>query len=153
MIERINWHRTFDVYDFIMRNKDIYNDFYITIDKNRVFLNNLKLIKKVLKRQEIYIIGNKQIEGLLLIYKEKGYRPYIKILCDNKRAGDLFKYISWNFRDKELFLKVKKQNPINKLCSQSKMFDYFGDRGNEVLFIKRINKKMGETDGHNNYKD
>jgi len=96
----------------------------------------MKLIEKLMKRQEFYGVFNKQLEGLFLIYHEKGYRTYLKFLCSNiKYSKDLLKYIKWNFAAQELFIKFKKNNPLARLF-QDNGFRFRGDRGEEILLMK-----------------
>jgi len=136
MIKRINQHRAMDILEFVYRIKDNFQDFYITSNKNRIFIDNFKVIKKILKSQEYYIIDDKQVEGCLLIYREKNYRPYIKLLCSNiKYTNDLLKYLAWNFSSQEMFAKVKRNNPLAKIL-QKHGFIFKGNRGNEILLYK-----------------
>lgn len=108
MIRKLTKKDDINILEFVNRFNDFYQDFYITISKERIFLrNNLKLIQKLLKKQEFYAIEEKEIKGLLLVFKEKGYRPYIKILCRTENNKDLIKYLKWNCLTTDLFIKVK----------------------------------------------
>jgi hypothetical protein len=155
VIYRINYKSALSVIEFINRVKDFYKDMYITKNKERIFLTDLNLIEKVLDTQEVYVSEDKEINGILLIYKEKGYRPYVKILAINKDSTrNLIKFLVWNFSEKDLFIKVKKENPILKIA-QDYGFVFSGDRGSEILLfrkgvIKKNNYKLGEKDERNN---
>lgn len=137
MIRKLNYTDTISMYEFILRTKDSYEDFYITTNKSRVFLKNLKLIEKILKYQDVIAIEELgEIKALLLIYKEKGFRPYVKILAENNNyVYDLMKWLNWNYNC-ELFIKAKKTNPISKI-SQKFFFNFIGDRGSEILLAKQ----------------
>ena len=137
MIRRLNYKDTIGVYDFIRSNKDKYEDFYITINKSRVFLKDLKLIKKILSYQEVFAIEEKgDIVAILLIYRERGFRPYVKVLANkNKYVYDLLKFLNWNFNS-ELFIKAKKYNPIINIA-QGFFFNFIGGRGQEILLVKQ----------------
>lgn len=137
MIQRINHKKSFDVLFFIKNIEDKFQDFYITSERQRIFLTNLKLIKKVLNKQTIYVLEQKEIEGLLLVFQEKGYRTYIKILAKNEKVeSDLLRFLVWNLGDKDLFIKVKKLNPINRIA-QRYGFEFMGSRGNEILLMRK----------------
>ena len=157
MIKKLNNKNSLDILEFINRVKDIYQDMYITKNKERIFLTDLKLIEKVLKYNEIYAIDDRGIHALLIILKEKGYRTYIKILVEkNNYIYDLFKFLHWNYNGCELFLKVKKENPITKIAQSfyldqmhlKKQWEFCGNRGNEILLIH----KKGVQDGRNRRK-
>ena len=136
MIRPLNLKDKISVYEFVIRTKDVYSDFYITLNKQRTFLTDLKLIEKLLKYQDVVALEESgEIKALLLIYKEKGFRPYIKILAEKTDyVYDLMKYINWNYNC-ELFIKAKKVNPISKI-SQKFFFNFIGDRGSEILLAK-----------------
>jgi hypothetical protein len=151
MIEILKRKHTYDVYEFLNRTYDRYQEFYVTFDKERKYLrSNLKLITKMLKHQEIYALRNKTIDGLLMIYRTKGFRPYIKLLAkDHKSYQSLLQYIDWTFYKEELFLKLKSNNPLvkeflDKIVEKDKPtqyksksnFIFIGLRGNELLLKK-----------------
>jgi len=167
MIERLKLKNTIDVYDLILRmGKN--QDFYITENKRRIFITELKLIQKLLKYQEIYGLFDKGLQGIFLIYREKGFRPYLRFLVgDKKVAKDLLKFVLWNYKE-ELFCKVRKDSIlIEKIEFQrnlksityytllkSKPWKFKGDRGMEVLFYKeRFIKKEEKDDSRHNSKD
>jgi hypothetical protein len=140
MIRRINYKSTIDVFEFINRVKDKYEDMYITENKERIFLNKLKVIDKILKTQEVYVLEEKEIKGILLIYQSKGFRPYIKLLAEsNKYYYDFMIFLRFNFMDKDLFAKLKNNNPLVWIL-QKKGFINIGLRGKEVLLHKKAEK-------------
>jgi len=137
MIERLNKRNMMDVYEFVQKIKDRFEDFYITCENQRLFLTDFKLITKILEKQEIYSVYDKGVKGLMIIFKEKGFRPYIKILSENRKAESaLIKYLMMNFSEQDLYIKVKKENPLAKYL---KYFGFVqtGDRGLEVLLFRK----------------
>ena len=98
MITRLKFQNTIDVYEFLSRINDRFEDFYITKEKERYFLkNNWSLIKKVLIKQECYGIFNNGLKAIMIIVRDKGFRPYVKLLAENsKYTIDLLKYLKWN---------------------------------------------------------
>lgn len=142
MIEKLGKSNNIDVYEFIKRVNDRYQDFYITIDKQRRFLNDWDLIDKILKTQELYGSFDKQLNGILMIYREKGFRNYVKILAENREVENrLIKFFFWNCAGQDLFLKLKKQNPLSKFM-QHFGFVFSGDRGLEVLLFRKGTKQF-----------
>lgn len=130
-----------DILEFVKRIPDKYEDFYITINKNRVFLKDLDIIKKLLKRQTFYGLYNPFLTGIMLIYREKGFRPYLKILAeDYKSASNLIKFLIWNHSHEDLFIKIKKDNPINKIMRKYG-FIFHGGRGSEILLTRKGTKQ------------
>jgi hypothetical protein len=156
MIRRLNQKDAVSVLDFVNTYNDFFQEMFITISKERVFLKgNLKLIEKLLKYQEIHAIEKSGIEGIVLIYREKGYRPYIKILCKSQYNKDIIKYLKWNIKS-EVFIKIKVKNSLLKELVDTVIIDklpkYFpkigfsiiGLRGTEILIKKNreINKEI-----------
>ena len=155
MITHLHYKKNLiDVYGFILSCKDEYEDFYVTVGKERKFITELNLIKKVLKYQQVFGIFDNGLKALLIIYKEKGFRSYVKILTDRYNyIYDLLNYLDWNFYRPELYLKIKKTNKIGKSLSyfdkkkQKTVYRYgwnfFGSRGEEILYVRKpiIRKK------------
>lgn len=128
--------------------KDHYNDFYITQDNKRLFLNNLKISKKVfyncLKRGDKCLIyeENDSIKGILIItgYVDKFPRKYIKILSSNRKVLEgFFKILGWIYKF-DLYLKVKKNNPIYNV-SKEFGFKFQGSRGKEILLFRKYRER------------
>lgn len=150
MITRINYKKSIDVYETINRIKDVYQDFYVTINKARVFLNNWHIIKKILNTQEVYALSTEDIKGLLILYREKGFRPYVKILAeDSDSQRDLIKFLIWNFSNEDLFIKLKKNNPLSRII-QRYGFIFQGDRGQEILLFRKGEKRSTKPLGDKN---
>lgn len=103
---------------YYCQTRDSFSDFYITKNNKRLFLTDINVAKMVftdcLKHGEKCFIkeDKNEIKALFLIlgYKDKFERKYIKVLAkDKKDFEDLFSYLQWqNF--KNLFIKVKTSN-------------------------------------------
>ena len=134
---------------YFCSNRDSFSDFYITVDNKRLFLNDIKIAKKVFDNvikhgDKIWIHEEKgQIDGVLLItgYSDKFNRKYIKIFSkSNTIADDLFRYFSWTFGC-EAFLKLNRKNTALRALETHKGnktfykygFTFAGDRGNAIL--------------------
>jgi hypothetical protein len=151
MIERLTKKNIIDIITFLLDNKDYCEDFYFTIDKERLFLkNNQSLTKKILEKQECYGYFNNGLKGILIIYKSKGFRPYLKMLAvDYNATSNLMKFFVWNKNEIDIFCKLKINNPIINVI---KRFGFFvkANRGKEVLFFKQgfktLNKLVPKDD-------
>jgi hypothetical protein len=152
MIEKLTIKNTLDIINFLLELNDRYEDFYLTIDKERKFLkNNWSLIKKILKYQECYGYFDDGLKGLLIVYRSKGFRPYLKILTvDYTATNSLMKFFVWNRNDIEIFCKLKIDNPI---VNAIKKFGFFikGNRGKEVLLIKKGFKTLNKITPKDDY--
>lgn len=139
MIKKLKTKNIIDLVDFFDRISDKFEDMYITKEKERKFLkNNWLLIEKLLKKQECYGLFNNGLRGILIIIKDKGFpRKYVKLLTENsKYTIDFLKWIKWNFFEKDLYMKLKKNNPLAQMIAKTG-FIKIGDRGNEDLFLKK----------------
>lgn len=143
MIQRLKLQNKLDVYEFLSRINDRFEDFYFTKNKERLFLkNNLFLIEKVLEKQECYGVFNNGLKAILIIVRDKGYRPYVKLLAENsKYTIDLLKFLKWNYFEKDLYFKLKKENPLSTMIIKTG-FIKIGDRGKELLFFKKGLKQL-----------
>jgi len=135
VIKKLSPKNVNDVYYFVLKTNDKFFDFYITINKERVFLNNINTIRRLLKNQKIYALYDGEIKGLLLIFIEKGFRRYLRILTNDRNVTwALCRFFSWNFFD-ETYAKLKVGNPI--LRSLQKIgFIEKGNRGKEILLYR-----------------
>jgi hypothetical protein len=130
--------------DYCINYKDIYMDNYITINRQRKFLNQYNIIKKVFnnimkKADKSFILEeNNQIKACAIIigYSDKFPRKYLKIMANNyKEAYDLLKVINWNTENEELYIKCKRKNPIvNPLLKSNFIVKKL--RGKEILLYK-----------------
>ncbi len=145
MIIRLKDKHKFDILDFLSNYNDEFEEGYITINKQRIFLKNkLNLIVKFLKYQEIYGLYYGDLKGLMIIFREKGFRPYLKILSDKENYNeDFIRFLRWNFMGTNLFCKLKKENPLIKQLARCGFFR-IGDRGREILLTKKAIKQLNK---------
>jgi hypothetical protein len=87
------------------------------------------------------------MKGCFIVFREKGFRPYLKILVSEKKfAVDLLKFLHWNYNI-ELFAKLKNINPLVVELKKNKFY-VEGLRGREVLLKKM--KEVREIKNGNN---
>jgi hypothetical protein len=143
MIQKLKLHDKTDVYEFLLRVTDRYEDFFITKEKERHFLkNNWILIEKTLKYQECYGLFDNGLKVVMIIIKDKGFRPYVKLLAENfKYTIDMLKFLRWTYFEKDLYFKLKKDNPLSTMIIKTG-FIKIGDRGRELLFFKKGLKQL-----------
>jgi len=146
MIERLKSKHAIAMLEFVNMTRDIYEDFFITKDKQRLFFkNNLKLVQYTITSQEVYGLIDKDLEAILVIYREKGFRPYLKLLAkDANSARGMIKFLNWN-HNCELFVKIKKNNPLVDEFKKNRFY-IEGLRGQELLL-----KKVREIKNGSNY--
>lgn len=152
MIERLKIKNKSDVYEFLSRINDRYEDTYITKEKERHFLkNNWSLITKILQYQECYGLFDTNLKAVMIIVRDKGYRPYVKLLAENsKYTIDLLKFLKWNWFSVDLYFKLKKDNPLSQMIIKTG-FIKIGDRGRELLFFKKGLKQLYPITPKDNY--
>ncbi len=143
MIKKLKAKNVFDIIDFLETVDDKYQEIYITLNKERIFLKgNINLIKKILKYQEVYGIFENRLKAIMIIYREKNFRPYVKLLSESSKISiDFLKFLKWNFFEKDLYFKLKKENPLSEQIRRTG-FIMVGDRGKELLFFKRGMKQL-----------
>ncbi len=130
MITKLSIKNYIDLLELVQRVKDLDEDFYITENRERKFINNEIIIKKILKKHECYGIYDGDLKGIAVKINDKGFRSYIKFLSFyEKISNKLIQYILWK-SDKDIFIKIKKDNKILKYL---KNFEILGDRGKEIL--------------------
>lgn len=143
MLRRLKSKDKSNFLSYCLTQKD--SDFYITKNNERLFLNDIKICKKVfddiMKRGDMGFVAeeNNVISGLALIvgYSDKAERKYLKIHADSDTIADkLFKILAWNY-EKSLFLKLKADNLFIKVAQHNR-FRFIGNRGNEVLLCRNI---------------
>ena len=116
--------------------EDIWGEFYITkqnlrlyIAQNQdVFFDSLKKGNKIIYNKEaiIYITG----------FSDGFARHYIKFLYKSLNNIDsLLKQINWDISC-DLFAKIKKNNPLIEILKKYD-FEYFKDRGKEILLARK----------------
>jgi len=155
MICQLNYKKAIDVYEFLNRVPDKFEEIFVTSNRERKYLKgNLKLIKKILNTFQVYGKYEKELKSIVIIQNEKGFRSYIKVLGETTEdCLALLRFIKWNYAEKELFAKLKKDNPISKRISEEG-FIPVADRGREQLYKKSIYKmrpliiKEGDEDAN-----
>ena len=138
MIQRLNKNNVIDLIEFFNRVPDNYEKMYVTINNERKFFKgNWKLIKKILKEQEIYGVYEKGLQSIIIIYREKKFRTYLKILSESRHSeSSAIRYTMFNFSENDIYLKLKKEDP---LVNYIKYFGFtqVGPRGQEVLLFRK----------------
>lgn len=152
MIIRLNNKHNIDVLELIYKIGDKYKDFYITVNKERKYNFTFSDVNYLLNRYNCYGLFDNELKGILIIYKEKGFRSYLKILADNNVIVDkLIKYLMWHNKE-ELFVKLKKLNPIVNVLRKYR-FSFLGDRGSEVLLNYKPEKVIKKEENHDTKSD
>ena len=127
-------------------NVDLFGDFYSTKENIRISLrDNPEVLFDYLKKGSKIVYELDRENGLALILREKGFRPYVKILCkDEHLASNLLKIINWNVKC-DIYVKIKKNNPLLKVF-QRNQYAFCGNRGSEILLVR---KYIYHTETHN----
>ena len=116
---------------------DLYSDFYITKENLRLYIKeNTHLLYEGISKKDKIVYGE---EGILFIhgFSDQSRRKYVKILSDNaENASKLIRFLNLQLTDIELYVKIKKENPILK-SFQTKGFKFVGDRGKEILLCRK----------------
>ena len=140
--EKINKEDKIKISSIIEKISDIYKDFYITKNNLRLFIHdNVDLLFDCLNNGDKIVYGE---EGILLVtgYSDSSKRKYLKILSENiNDAIKLITLLIWNLESIDLYIKVKKYNPIIKALMEND-FRFFAGRGKELLYLRKgkINK-------------
>ncbi len=123
---------------------DTFEDNYITINRERKFFSEkgiaLSLFHNIMKHGDMCFIkeNNNKITGMIIIvgFSDRFPRKYVKCISDSlKDSKDLFDFLIMNYNDRQLFMKIKKSNPICNIITRFK-FEECAFRGRELLFIK-----------------
>lgn len=120
---------------------DFYGDFYITRNNLRLFIKeNQNVLFDCLKKGD-KIAFNETGMAVICGFSDKANRKYVKFLTeDNKDIEQFLKVISWNL-DCDLYVKIKKNNPQRKVLEDN-YFKFAGDRGKEILLVRRARKNV-----------
>ncbi len=116
---------------------DVYGDFYITKDNLRLSIReNKEFLFRDLERGD-YIVYNETGMAVVVGFADKSNRKYVKMLAKNNGVADaLMVTLLAEITEKELYVKMKKNNPLLKV------FEYWGfewtaGRGSENLYVRR----------------
>ena len=120
---------------------DYFGEFFVTKDNLRLFLKeNISLLFEGLKKGDKIIYNDNSIV-LVVGFSDKSRRKYIKILTKSTANIDtLLKTINWDISC-DLFAKIKKNNPLIEILKKYD-FEYFKDRGKEILLCRKYIKKI-----------
>lgn len=149
MIEKFNGSSThYNELLYIISNCNT-EDFYLTENNERVFINNKVNLKKLIKQSyQIYFLNDYDMErfGVILVWKSVGgetIRNYVKVVSNSYEATrDLITALLWNYNN-EIYTKIKKDSSILK-AFYSKGFRFEGGRGTQVL-LKRTKSPYTPT--------
>ena len=149
MVKKLTKRDEHTLFNLLYYLKNNYNeDFYLTEDNRRYYVNDYDLLKKLLKNTtEIYISDNgRDIEGIVLLWKSKGgdiSRTYVKIHAKNEKiATKLMTVLLWN-NGNELYIKINKISPYLNLLKKSN-FKWYHYRGSQVLLKREKDMKVIE---------
>ena len=139
--------------EFLIEHSDY--DFYFTEDNNRIYVTDLKSLKKLLKNtSKIYIQKEKDdYIGCVLILKSFDKvqpRYYIKVCAKStKIAKDILTVLLWDSK-KELFIKLRKDSKFLNIFKE-KGFRFQGSRGVQILLNRKpmIYEKVFKPEDNN----
>jgi hypothetical protein len=137
--------------DFIIDCND--EDFYLTKDNNRIYIENLQTLRELLRNsRDVYVLEeNGEYQAICLLWKSCGgdkVRYYVKILARNTDAtSDILRGFFWHI-DVEVFLKVSKKHKFLDIF-QKYGFKFIGGRGKQILlkrdkFVKEKKRELLE---------
>ena len=144
MIRRINSKDESNFIGACKEIKDPHEENFITENNKRLFLSDSKVAGRVFKDcikkgdiAFIYDAGDIQGIGIIIGFHDKGNRKYIKILSNSiKISSGILKAMLWEVGNIDLWAKVKKVNPLKEIL-QNNGFFFLGDRGKEVLLLRK----------------
>lgn len=131
------------VLGFLSENEDYYEEWYVTINNQRVFLKDPRVLTKYLKqvkRGEV-ILGNYDESGFIYTWgkAEKNQRAYIKVMAkDYAVACQMLENFLCNYKGINLYTKIKKNNPLKSVFLFFG-FTFKGGRGKEILLAREVN--------------
>ena len=123
---------------FVKENYD--EDFYITENNRRIIINNSYLLKGLLNSSNLVFISeeNNIVNGILSVWASCGSdikRKYIKLLANEYIADKLLTVLFWNSNE-DFYIKINKNSEMINVLRR-KGFEFFHDRGNELLLVRR----------------
>ena len=117
---------------------DTYRDFYITRDNLRLFIReNFHLLKKCLKQGDKIAFDEKRGIAFVTGFSDKAERKYLKILYNEITDADLLLKALSHKVNCDLWIKIKKNNTLIQILKRNG-FEYFKNRGKEVLYYRKI---------------
>jgi len=128
---------------------DLYSDFYYTRDNIRISLrDNPEILFSSLGKGDKIVLDSENEKGIAVItgWSDKSPRKYVKILTrDEKLADKMLKIITWSLKC-DLYVKIKKNNRLLKTF-QRNFFKFVGDRGQEILLLRKYIERKDYTYG------
>lgn len=142
MIEKFSIGNETEYY-FLLEFLNKYNDydFYFSENNARIFITDVKSLKRMIKKCYCcYIIKiNGDYKGVILVISNNDInkqRFYVKLVAENNKiATDLLTIISWNC-NKELFAKIRQNNRFMN-SFKSKGFRFIDSKGVQVLLNRK----------------
>jgi len=130
------------VLGFLSEAKDLYEEWYITINNKRVFLRDPKVLNKYFNKIKFgeVILTNYEETGFIYTWgkAEKSQRVYLKIMAtDPKVASQMIQVFNEKFNKINLYTKIKKDNPMKSVFI-SNGFVFKGGRGKEILLAREV---------------
>lgn len=118
---------------------DVYGDFYITRNNLRLFIKeNLNVLFDCLKKGDRIAFNDAGV-AVICGFSDKAERKYVKFLTKNPDdIANFLKVIAWNLNS-DLYVKIKKNNPQRTVLEKN-YFRFAGDRGKEILLVRRPRK-------------
>ncbi len=120
-------------------------DFYITHDNIRLYMTDIKNLKKFL-RESVITYALKEggdYQGVVGVWKSIGggkTRYYIKLAAKNFNiARNLLTVLLWNF-EQDLYIKIRKDSKFVS-AFKNKGFRFKGGRGCQILLYRKFVKK------------
>ena len=115
---------------------DPYSDFYLTKNNLRLFIKeNIEILFESLNKGDKVAYGE---EGIAIVtgFSDNSPRKYLKLLVNKpSNVQKLLKVIYWNLNC-DLWVKIKKNNPLRTILEKNG-FRFKGDRGREILFVRK----------------
>jgi len=127
----------YELTTFISELTDIYSDFYITRNNLRLYIKeNTDLLYNCLEKGDQLAFSKNKGIAFITGFSDKAKRKYLKVLAkDDQSADHLLKALLWQV-NYDLFVKIKKNNPIRQILQRNN-FKFIGDRGKEVLLLRK----------------
>lgn len=149
---KLKKHEEKELNIFINELSDIYGDFYITRNNLRIYIKeNTDLLYNCLEKGDQFAFSEEKGVAFITGFSDRAERKYLKVLAKDEESADhLLKALLWQV-NYDLFAKIKKNNPIRQILQRNN-FKFVGDRGKEILLVRKhiFNKKETVLKGDEN---
>ena len=130
------------VLSFVSKDKDSFEEWYITVDNKRLFLYDPEVLGFYLRKIKFgeIILGNDKEDAFIFTWglSNKLARNYIKIMStDTIRALEILQDFLDKYGNYNLYAKIKKDNPLKSLYLDYG-FVFKGGRGKEILLAREV---------------